>query len=97
MTTPTAAKQRNAGARRVKDVAGWISLAGSPTFALMAWIAAADAPRTIICASASDMLPNNGMAWMYLLMSLFHVAPWLRLASGRSERLTNPTCPTSQT
>jgi hypothetical protein len=43
------------------------------------------------------MLSINGMAWMYLLMSLFHVAPWLRLASGRSERLTNPTCPTSQT
>jgi hypothetical protein len=97
MTTPMAAMQRSAGAWRARDAAGWIGLAGSPTFALMAWIAATEAPRMAICAAAPDMLSINGMAWMYLLMSLFHVAPWLRLASGRSERLTNPTCPTSQT
>jgi hypothetical protein len=29
------------------------------------------------------MLPISGMAWMYLLMCLFHVSPWLKLASGR--------------
>jgi hypothetical protein len=84
MTTPMAAKLRNAGAWRVCDAAGWISLAGSPTFALMAWLAASDAPPMAICASTSDMLSINGMAWMYLLMSLFHVSPWLKLASGRS-------------
>jgi hypothetical protein len=89
MTTLTAEKQ-NAGAWRARDPAGWIGLAASPTFALMAWIAATDAPRMTVCSGASDMLPLDGMAWMYLLMSLFHVSPWLKLASGRARQLTHP-------
>jgi hypothetical protein len=28
------------------------------------------------------VLPIDGMAWMYLLMSIFHLPPWLKLASG---------------
>jgi hypothetical protein len=91
MTTLTAAKKRNAGAWRARDATGWIGLAASPTFALMALIAATDAPRIAICSSASGMLPIDGMAWMYLLMSLFHVSPWLKLASDRPRRLTHPT------
>ena len=90
--TTMAVKPRNAGGWQVRDAAGWIGLAGSPTFALMAWIAATDAPRMTICTTASDMLPINGMAWMYLLMSLFHLSPWLKLAAGRAERLNHPTC-----
>jgi hypothetical protein len=91
MTTPTAAKKRDTGMWRARDASGWIGLAASPTFAPMAWIAATDAPRMAICASASDMLPIDGMAWMYLLMSLFHVSPWLKLAFDRPQRLTHPT------
>jgi hypothetical protein len=64
---------------RPRDAAGWIGLAASPTLALMAWIAAAGAPHTAVCSSA--MSPIDSMAWMYLLMSLFHVSPWLRLAT----------------
>jgi hypothetical protein len=75
MTTLTATKQW-----RVRDAIGWISLAASPAFAIMAWIVATDAPRNVICSSA--MPPIAGMAWMYLLMSLFHVSPWLKLACG---------------
>jgi hypothetical protein len=60
----------------------------------MAGIAATDAPRMAICTSVPDILPINGMAWMYLLMSLFHMSPWLKLAADRFERLTNPTCRT---
>jgi len=91
MTTLTAAKQRNAGAWRARGAAGWIGLAASPTFALMAWIAATDAPRIALCSSASDMPPIDGMAWMYLLMSLFHLSPWLKLAFDRSRQLSHPT------
>jgi hypothetical protein len=83
MTTPTTAKPQNDAAWRARDAAGWISLAGSPTFALMAWIAATDPHRVAMCGSAADLLPISGMAWMYLLMSLFHVSPWLKLAAGR--------------
>ena len=75
---------------RTRGATGWIGLAASPTFALMAWIAATDAPRMTVCSGASDMLPLDGMAWMYLLMSLFHVSPWLKLASGRARQLTHP-------
>jgi hypothetical protein len=82
MTMPMAGKRR--------DAAGWIGLAGSPTFGLMAWIAATDTPRITICASASHMLPIDGMAWMYLLMSLSHMSPWLKLAAARPWKVTNP-------
>lgn len=67
-----------------REAVGWIALAASPTFALMAWIAATGARN--ICSSA--MSPIDGMVWMYLLMSLFHVSPWLRLAT---RQITNPT------
>ena len=82
MTTLIAPRQRYAKAWRVRGATGLIGLAASPTFAVMAWIAATDAPRTVLCSSASGLLPISGMAWMYLLMSLFHVSPWLKLASG---------------
>jgi hypothetical protein len=91
MTTLTAVKKQNAGARRARDAVGWIGLAASPTFALMAWVATTDAPRIAICSSASDMRPIDGMAWMYLLMSLFHVAPWLKLTFDRPRQFTHPT------
>jgi hypothetical protein len=76
---------------RVRDATGWLGLAASPTFALMAWISAAYAPHAVICSSAPGGLPIDGMTWMYLLMSLFHVTPWLKLAFARSKQLPNPT------
>jgi hypothetical protein len=90
MATLTAAKKRNAGEWRIRDAAGWIGLAASPTCAVMAWIAATDAPRIALCASASDRPPIGGMAGMYLLMSMFHVSPWLKLAAARPRQLTHP-------
>ena len=60
-----------------------LALAASPTFALMGLIAANDAPVHALCSSGSSILPFDGMTAMYLLMSLFHLSPWLKLASGR--------------
>jgi hypothetical protein len=34
--------------------------------------------------------PLGGMALMYLLMSLFHAAPWLKLVSGRQSGPPQP-------
>ena len=63
----------------------WLSLAAAPTFAIMAFITAAfsGGPQDMFCAAAHQASPLNGMAWMYLLMSAFHSAPWLKLMSGR--------------
>jgi len=94
MTTSMTARSNNLPARSARGAAGWIGLAASPTFALMAWIAAGDAPRIAICSPDSGLLPIDGMAWMYLLMSLFHLPPWLKLASGRPRQLTVPTTQT---
>ncbi len=59
--------------------ASWIGLAATPVFALMAWVT----PAKEICSLGSGILPIGGMTAMYVLMSLFHLSPWLRLASGR--------------
>ncbi|WEX11005.1 hypothetical protein [Chelativorans sp. AA-79] len=61
--------------------AGWLAYAASPTFALMGLIAAHDAAGIALCSAGSGILPVDGMTAMYLLMSLFHLPPWLRLAS----------------
>jgi len=74
MTTSTASRKSRGG-----DAVGWLGLAAAPTFAVMAWVAATDAHS--VCSSAAGMPPIDGMAWMYLLMSLFHVSPWLKLTS----------------
>jgi hypothetical protein len=37
----------------------------------------------ILCAAAQDASPLGGMVPMYLLMSAFHSAPWLKLISCR--------------
>ena len=94
MTAPLAAQWSNERVSRGRDAGGWLGLAASPSFALMAWIAASDAPQMTMCLPASGMLPIGGMASMYLLMSLFHLSPWLKLAFCRSRRLSRPTIPT---
>ena len=62
--------------------AGWLSLAAAPTFAAMALVATVhgDAPP-MLCSDMQGTSPLNGMAAMYLLMSVFHLAPWLKLIS----------------
>lgn len=82
MTTSSAANTGSAGAWQARGAAGWLAFAASPAFALMAWVAK-DAPPIALCSSGSGLLPIDGMTAMYLLMGLFHLAPWLELASGR--------------
>ena len=83
MTTSLAANTGSAAAWQARGAAGWLAFAASPAFALMAWAAAEDAPPIALCSSGSGLLPIDGMTAMYLLMGLFHLAPWLELASGR--------------
>lgn len=55
-----------------------LSLAAAPTFAVMAVIAVV-APSDMLCAATDGPLSLSGMVPMYVLMSAFHLAPWLRL------------------
>jgi hypothetical protein len=59
----------------------WLSLAAAPTFAIMALVTGihSDSISDMLCLAAHDASPLTGMVPMYLLMSGFHLAPWLRL------------------
>ena len=57
----------------------WLSLAAAPTFAIMALLTLAGGAPDMLCSAS----PLTGMVPMYLLMSAFHSAPWLKLASRR--------------
>lgn len=82
MTTYSAAETGSARASQARGAGGRLALAASPTFALMAWIAANDARPIALCSSGSSIVPFDGMTAMYVLMSLFHLSPWLKLVSG---------------
>ena len=64
--------------------ADWLRLAAAPTFAIMALLVGllGDGPSAILCSAMPHASPLGGMAPMYLLMSAFHSAPWLRLIAG---------------
>lgn len=65
-------------------LARWLSLAASPTFAAMALLTSlGNAPMVTFCSGMSGF-PLSGMVPMYLLMSVFHATPWLRLIVGRA-------------
>jgi hypothetical protein len=63
--------------------AKWLRLAATPTFAIMALLTGLDgSPMYRLCSSGSGTL-LSGMVPMYLLMSAFHLPPWLKLVSSR--------------
>ena len=68
--------KHNASARTASE---WLSFAAAPVFAIMALVSGGgDMPGMAMSS------PLNGMAAMYVLMSVFHAAPWLALLRGRS-------------
>jgi len=77
------------------DVAtfGWLGLAATPSFASMALVTGLvhDGGADMLCSAAHVPWSVGGMAPMYLLMSVFHAAPWLKLVAQRlRSRLTSP-------
>ena len=65
-----------------RRVAGWLGLAAAPTFAAMALLTSVGRAPEVVC-SVANPSPLSGMTPMYLLMSLFHAPPWLRLTVGQ--------------
>jgi hypothetical protein len=61
---------------------GLLSLAAAPTFAAMALLTGLLGSPDALC-SIAGASPLGGMVPMYVLMSAFHLAPWLKLISRR--------------
>lgn len=70
------------GGSAALGAADWLSLAAAPTFATMALLTGVRGSDALdaLCSAAS---PLGGMVPMYVLMSAFHAAPWLRLIARR--------------
>ena len=68
----------------ILGAANYLRLAAAPTFAVMALLTGViGSPKDLLCSAAHDVSPLTGMAAMYLLMSIFHSPPWLKLISSR--------------
>jgi CBS domain containing-hemolysin-like protein len=68
-----------------RSAADWLCLAATPTFVVMALltgILGGGAPD-MMCMGAPRGFALSGMIPMYLLMSVFHAGPWLKLITGR--------------
>jgi len=73
---------RDKGSASAIGAADFLYLAAAPTFAIMALLTAVPGggAADALCSGTS---PLGGMVPMYLLMSAFHLAPWLKLISRR--------------
>ncbi|MBI1211414.1 MAG: hypothetical protein GC190_08125 [Alphaproteobacteria bacterium] len=65
--------------RMISNAPGLLSLAAAPTFALMALATIVFGDGDAMCAAGHQASPLGAMAQMYLLMTAFHAAPWLKL------------------
>jgi hypothetical protein len=97
-TPPMAATQLETAGRRAGTVhaaalgaADWLCLSAAPTFATMALLTGVlgGGPPYLLCSAVQDSSPLSGMILMYLLMSVFHSAPWVKLMSRHVHRITS--------
>jgi hypothetical protein len=85
-------RRDNLAALRAAD---WLSLGAAPTFVFMAaftGILNGGAQETL-CSAGSHTSALSGMGPMYLLMSVFHLAPWWKLFPTMNRR---PHAPSNQ-
>ena len=65
------------------SLVNWLCLAATPTFAIMALTTGVlgYGPMASLCSAGGSSL--TGMVPMYVLMSAFHLPPWLKLLAKR--------------
>jgi hypothetical protein len=80
-----AIRYESGNAAAALGVADWLCLAAAPTFAIMALLTGVlgGGQMAMMCSTAQDASPLSGMVPMYVLMSAFHSAAWLKLISSR--------------
>jgi hypothetical protein len=90
MTTYTIGTREDWLSAAAFGAANWACLAAAPTFAIMALITGVrgGGSHDLLCAAAQDPSPLSGMVFMYMLMSAFHSAPWLKLIANRLNSAT---------
>ncbi len=81
--TPGREAARAPGSDVARRAAGFLHLAAAPTFAVMALVTGVLGGGADVMCSAAAASPFGGMVPMYLLMSAFHAAPWLKLIAVR--------------
>jgi hypothetical protein len=84
LTATSGAIPRENNNAAVRGAADFLHLAAAPTFAVMALLTCVlgGGPADALC-SIAGASPLSGMVLMYLLMSAFHLAPWLKLMARR--------------
>ena len=87
--SPVAAHEvetRAGGGNAAPGMTRWLGLAAAPTFAIMAlWTGTFGGYPEMLCMPMQGSSAMNGMTVMYLLMSAFHLSPWLRLIGRQSK------------
>jgi hypothetical protein len=84
LTATSGAIPRENNHAAVRGAADFLHLAAAPTFAVMALLTCVlgGGPADALC-SIAGASPLSGMVPMYLLMSAFHLTPWLKLMARR--------------
>jgi hypothetical protein len=78
-----------ATAARHRDRESWLSLAAAPTFAVMALLTLIHdvSMASVLCSATPAGSLLTGMVPMYMLMSAFHLPPWLRLLTRQRKQV----------
>ena len=70
-------------------IADGLGLLAGPTFAIIG-VGTALYGGPPVCSTLPHWMPIDGMASMYLLMSVFHAGPWLRRGAWFRRRAAGP-------
>ena len=93
----TGARRDDKGVVAELVIAKWLRLSATPAFAIMALLATVlDGGSPSVLCSAASSSTLDGMVPMYLLMTTFHLGPWLKLISRRRNVAWHDSLPESR-